>query len=692
MKSPFFVSSFSSDNHAFSNLIKNNINVQLQDVNQKRQLKSIVRLLEELSTQTMVCENDYVDNGYLDDYLNYYVGCHENYPKTCSRIHFFKGEFDYDKFEEVISDSDTSAKNALGEYLGFVVIKPIPMTFVGRTCLKAPTLHDDGKAKLITRKYSTNLFGLKLEVESLAFQEQDQVVSACTSASIWCLLHALQIRTIKSPAQITLAATEQSKIINTFPNSGLNPIEIERALEYFDLRYSTVSPKGATTQDFEQLSKYIKTYVDSSIPMILGAECLKKNDNGHQYEEIGKHAVTVIGYELNDNNELDKLIVHDDRQGPFSKLKFLPNYNLGENDARVMVHVNEGVTDESCIYDEVLVYTSLIIATDPRVRIGFNTISKTEEKLKALVQGHIDEISKKSESTDVKSVNVSTKVRLLKNTVYKEYVKLSDSINKSNILTSNFPKYVWVIDLYLDNNRICDFIFDSSCLPQGKAYMCSSYYSEDSRVLLNSIAESYYDSELKDRGEYRFHDSDFILQILNTIKSNNNDFFSYHNEKYGRARMPQRIKPTEIQNEQLNDPQNRLVLYNSSDNEGELGSNRFKKLLESQEWIEPPSEWQSEVKVRKLIWIISGYGALYIGADSQETGHPTLTGAKPARIGGEFIEKQNNPGTIIVNHFSGRYSTNYESSKKMDYLNNALIKINDILSRYNYTFELDDRL
>ncbi|MFA0609933.1 hypothetical protein [Vibrio sp. 10N.222.49.B4] len=94
-----------------------------------------------------------------------------------------------------------------------------------------------------------------------------------------------------------------------------------------------------------------------------------------------------------------------------------------------------------------------------------------------------------------------------------------------------------------------------------------------------------------------------------------------------------------------------------------------------------------------LIWVISQYGALFIGEDSSETGHPTLTGAKPARIGGELIRKQDEPDTIYVNFFSGRYSANFDNlPEKLKFLQNAMVKINNILGNNGYEFKLDDRL
>jgi len=70
-------------------------------------------------------------------------------------------------------------------YLGFMVLKPLPQTIVGRTCFK--TYPDDGNRRHFPtlHKYSSNLFGLPLTVNSLAYQEQDKVVAACATSALW---------------------------------------------------------------------------------------------------------------------------------------------------------------------------------------------------------------------------------------------------------------------------------------------------------------------------------------------------------------------------------------------------------------------------------------------------------------------------------------------------------------------------
>ncbi len=70
-------------------------------------------------------------------------------------------------------------------YLGFSVIKPLPVTFLGKTCLKAYSndSNDGSERHYIHRQYIANLLGIQFSVDSVAYQEQDKVVSACATTS-----------------------------------------------------------------------------------------------------------------------------------------------------------------------------------------------------------------------------------------------------------------------------------------------------------------------------------------------------------------------------------------------------------------------------------------------------------------------------------------------------------------------------
>jgi len=127
-----------------------------------------------------VVENDYIDHDFLEDFAAYYVRCFSTYSKVCARLHFFNIEFTQGDFEEYLkssADVKISPDSLQKGYLGFVVIKPLPQTVIGRTCLKTYP-PEDRRYFPIARSYNANLFGTELTIRSLAFQEQDKVVAA----------------------------------------------------------------------------------------------------------------------------------------------------------------------------------------------------------------------------------------------------------------------------------------------------------------------------------------------------------------------------------------------------------------------------------------------------------------------------------------------------------------------------------
>lgn len=138
-----------------------------------------------------------------------------------------------------------SLKESLQQnYLGFIVVKPLPMTIIGRTCLVTYP-KEGGKDRYfpIIRKYNVNLFGINLSVKSLAFQEQDNVVAACAASALWSVLHGTGIlfqHSILSPGEITKEATKQLPIeTRTFPNKGLSVEQMAHAIQSVNLDLSS---------------------------------------------------------------------------------------------------------------------------------------------------------------------------------------------------------------------------------------------------------------------------------------------------------------------------------------------------------------------------------------------------------------------------------------------------------------------
>jgi hypothetical protein len=82
-------------------------------------------------------------------------------------------------------------------------------------------------------------------------------------------------------------------------------------------------------------------------------------------------------------------------------------------------------------------------------------------------------------------------------------------------------------------------------------------------------------------------------------------------------------------------------------------------------------------KTKFKIWVISIDGALIIGDEHNNCGHPTLTNFKSARIAGELHYQE---GKWIINAKSGRYSSNY-GSKSNEYLGNARLRFLEVFAQ-----------
>ena len=167
-------------------------------IRQKRHFTYLCNYLGEqgLNAKTIVVEDDYISKDYLHDYASYYSLCFENYPKFCKRVHFFSSDFTLEEFKAALLKHDSDSAPFWDGYLGFVVVKPIPVTVIGYTILKTYNSKEDLEGRYFggTKEYKVHLYGKLLRVQSLAFQEQDHVLAACATTSIWTMLNKVKWR------------------------------------------------------------------------------------------------------------------------------------------------------------------------------------------------------------------------------------------------------------------------------------------------------------------------------------------------------------------------------------------------------------------------------------------------------------------------------------------------------------------
>lgn len=222
----------------------------------RRRAAALLDYLAKIDVKTIVEELEYVDKDYLEDYSGYYVSCFQQIPQKCRRLHFFSSSFTEDDFFAAISKNRLDGIVSDAVYKGFMVVRPLSQAPIGRTCLRTypdkSTDTTDGAVatRYMTRlRYEANLCGVRLAVESVPYQEQDQVTAACATSAIWTALHVCGKRfqhQIPSPVTITKWATEDpSRQRRALPSSGLDLKEMLAAIRKVGLEpfvISDVSP------------------------------------------------------------------------------------------------------------------------------------------------------------------------------------------------------------------------------------------------------------------------------------------------------------------------------------------------------------------------------------------------------------------------------------------------------------------
>lgn len=489
------------------------------------QIKSIEKYLKELDTQSYVIEENYTDAGYLVDYSNYYSRCHTEYKRLATRIHFFSGQKnDIDDFiskiiQNLSDHTDPSEKfidntNSLNKlYLGFLVIKPLPETLIGRTCLAVYPKRDTKKHRLrhypILRDYGVSLYGIRLSVESIAFQQQDRETAACATAAVWFALHGsprnITTEAIPSPYEITnksnniYSKKSLGDISRRFPTSGLTLEQIEFYLRSheFDCIVCGINPEEST----DKLKDYLATYVKGGHPMIVVGRVYATNDISQGYSFIGNHAVTALGYGEQEKNisgaeysKIEKLYAHDDNIGPFASyhftdvnsdgfLKILENQNseliTWERKIKGYLANESGLRNGNQFY-RIFVPCYFLIPINHKIRLP-------SEPLSAFVK-HLVTYFKKTKmdiSENDCALDLSWRLELEQYDATKSHFLKSSKIpydKKTLLLVERMPKYIWRLQFFsiADNNRseAIDILFDATDISQSVGVLALVAYDQ----------------------------------------------------------------------------------------------------------------------------------------------------------------------------------------------------------------------
>lgn len=304
-----------------------------------------------LNAKTIIVEDKYISLDFFSDFTAYYALCFRNYSKYCKRIHFFDSLITESDFKKIILNPGDNNQDFDHSYLGFIVIKPLPYTIIGTTLLKTYSNNTTLREFFGSRIYHIHLFGYNLQLSSLAFQEQDNVLSACATTAIWTTLQkAAELDyhiTIKTPFEITRDAGLMSPNGGRlFPNKkGLSIVQMCQALtisglvvevrNFFDGQGNLLSFPNS------YLKKLLYAYSPIGIPIILIV-------NVPVEDSYGLHALAINGYRYSRTDpllprveiswkadDIEKIYVHDDQWGPFARVEFRDDDKLYTNWSRI---------------------------------------------------------------------------------------------------------------------------------------------------------------------------------------------------------------------------------------------------------------------------------------------------------------------------------------------------------------------
>ena len=442
------------------------LGIHEQDAVRKPQVRYIKRYLEELGCQSVLVENAYIDHDFLDDYASYYAKCFGSYKRFCRRAHFWSTDISAIDVPEAVATRDKPKLECLSDsYLGFAVLKPLPQAVIGRTVLK--TYDDDrGKRRIrVIRDYQANLFGLTLDLKSLAFQEQDTVLAACATTALWSCFQATSEKfqlTLPTPSQITRSATKYVQPSRSIPSHGLRIEQMCSAISENGL-----VPEVQTIYPDTHLNSLIYAYASAGLPVVLG----------YLLETGEQHAVAVCGYRLEDSPQVEtetkdprldmnlvgrrikEFYVHDDGLGPFSRLKcFTVSLKLLSKGYNPRLLVRE-VDDEPDLTRSCLPRV-VIVPLYHKIRLRFPHVMDATRGISSYLRRlGIDYVDRENPR------GFEWEVRLMELPNIKRKLADSDTIEtdvKKALLTSNLPRFLWVSSALVDRRRQFSLVADAT--------------------------------------------------------------------------------------------------------------------------------------------------------------------------------------------------------------------------------------
>jgi hypothetical protein len=464
-----------------------------EDVWPPTQIDYLGFYLDRLGCKTVVIEGHYVDRDFVDDVALFYSRSLRGYPNYCQRLHFFSQGFAEDQWRALIRSANHGDLGGATEYLqerylGFCVVRPLPGSLIGRTVLKTfgPTAADGSRREYGSiRDYVIHVAGFRLRVEGLAFQQQDQGVSACATAALWSAINKvapMEGLPVATPASITQAASRYFLAGGrALPSEGLTVDQICEAT-----RSAGLAPVVVRGLALEQARAQVYGYLTSGFAPVLALQPLNRGGDGH--------AVCGVGLKLGDvlpqhdpqihfrdgATAVRAIYIHDDRLGPYA-IADLTSYTLITGDIVPALTIRwPGEPGEV----ETSILRALVVPVPTKLRL-------TVARMRGLAMAIGDGVGRLLPDLD-RQVEINCRYRLSTDYLALAYgFGLSDDGAETLVGETVLSRYLGEIQISGPNGPLFDVLLDATetqANPSVLACVRRAHLQGPSEAVVNSIA------------------------------------------------------------------------------------------------------------------------------------------------------------------------------------------------------------
>lgn len=608
-------------------------------IQDKPQFLYLLAYLQNEETSYTIVEQQYIDSSYLEDYGEYYVRNYHNYRRFCVRLHFFRkienlslDDCPPQELEEKFLDFFLkNQKKCQENYLGYLVVKPISNAPFGKLCLatygkeyQLNPADKTGKRFFLTKTVRSNLLGTTLRIDTIPAQEQDSIISACVTSTLWSYLHTINKETadILSMSAITkIIENKKSLLGKAYGDSNFNLSLIRTFVNYCKLEFISHDFYKGKSIDF--LKESVVAYQSYKKEAIILAVKVFDNNN----VELNAHLVLITGYGYDENGQLSKLYIHDDQLGPFARLEFVVDNN---NDYLEPIIKLEGESNQYK-YKATGIYLGLY----SKIRLKFNDLFDKKSLLEWILSHYLPgSIKLNIVLIDSNQYKANILKKLTTGTGIPSELKERYKI----FLKNNQPKYLWKISVVNDADTLLDILIDTT---EGefsdKALMDVLWYDLPTQQF--NIQE-----ELINKKEGLARKDKFFLKKLIQLLNKRQENLNFIDLLYGNLKPFAQLHSNEISKQkdirQIPDSEKITIILGNEKNEN----------IETLE--------QGKV----YIWVMNNDCHVIITQDSKSEdgyGHPILNNGEQARLAEELFYKDEQ---WILNNASGRYARGYNIS------------------------------